>query len=57
MEVEKMNGMLKQAIRATKKINAMEDSIAKEWFGCLYEELDYDEKELVTYEAYDRLNK
>ena len=52
-----MNDMLKQAIRTTKKINAIEDSIAKEWFGCLYEELDYDEKELVTYEAYDRLNK
>ena len=52
-----MNGMLKQAIRTTKKVNGMEDSIAEEWFGCLDEELDYDEKELVTYEAYDRLNK
>lgn len=47
----------KQALQATNRINAMEDKIAKEWYGCIWNELDYDEKELVTYEAYDRLEE
>ena len=40
----------------TNRINAMEDKVAKEWYGCKWDELDYDDKELCTYEAYDRLN-
>ena len=40
----------------TNRINAMEDKVAKEWYGCTWDELDYDDKELCTYEAYDRLN-
>lgn len=40
----------------TNRINAMEDRVAKEWYGCTWDELDYDDKELCTYEAYDRLN-
>lgn len=40
----------------TNRINAMEDKVAKEWYGCTWNELDYDDRELVTYEAYDRLN-
>lgn len=47
----------KQALQATNRINAMEDKIAKEWYGCIWNELDYDEKELVTHEAYDRLEE
>ena len=39
----------------TKRQNSLEDEIAKEWYGCLFEELDYDEKELVQYEAIDRM--
>ena len=39
----------------TNRINAMEDKVAKEWYGCTWDELDYDDKELCTYEAYDRL--
>lgn len=35
----------------------MEYKIAKEWYGCKWDELDYYDKEGVTYEAYDRLNK
>mgnify|MGYP003460099372 FL=1 len=46
----------KQALQATNRINAMEDKVAKEWYGCTWDELDYDDKELCTYEAYDRLN-
>lgn len=58
MEVEKkMKKLLKQAMNVTNRINAMEDKIAKEWYGCSWDELEYDDKELVTYEAYDRLNK
>ena len=43
-------------IKSTKRINAMEDKIAREWYGCSWNELEYDDKELVTNEAYDRLN-
>ena len=49
-------GYVKIAREATKRINAMEDKVAKEWYGCTWDELDYDDKELCTYEAYDRLN-
>ena len=48
---------MKQAMNATNRINAMEDKIAKELYGCKWDELDYDDRESVTYEAYDRLNK
>lgn len=40
----------------TNRINAMDDKVAKEWYGCTLDELDYVDKELCTYEAYDRLN-
>ena len=40
----------------TNRINAMEDKVAKELYGCTWDKLDYDDKELCTYEAYDRLN-
>ena len=40
----------------TNRINAMEDKVAKEWYGCTWDELDYDDKELCANEAYDRLN-
>ena len=40
----------------TNRINAMEDKVEKEWYGCKWDELDYDDRELCTYEAYDRLN-
>ena len=47
----------KQTLQVTNRINAMEDKVAKEWYGCIWNELDYDEKELVTYEAYNRLEE
>ena len=50
------NVYLEMAKEATNRINAMEDKVAKEWYGCTWDELDYDDKELCTYEAYDRLN-
>lgn len=56
MNNEMRNELIRQSIESTKKINAMEDKIAKEWYGCSWDELEYDDKELVTYEAYDRLN-
>ena len=46
----------KMAQEATNRINAMEDKVAKEWYGCTCDELDEDERTEVTYEAYDRLN-
>lgn len=49
------NELIRQSIKSTKRINAMEDKIAKEWYGCSWDELEYDDKELVTNEAYDRL--
>ena len=50
------NELIRQSIKSTKRINAMEDKIAKEWYGCSWDELEYDDKELVTNEVYDRLN-
>lgn len=50
------NELIRQSIKSTKRINAMEDKIAKEWYGCSWDELEYDDKEFVTNEAYDRLN-
>lgn len=50
------DGYVKIAREATNKINAMEDKVAKELYGCTWDELDYDDKEVCTYEAYDRLN-
>ena len=46
----------KMAQKATNRINSMEDKVAKEWYGCTWDELDEDERTEVTYEAYDRLN-
>ena len=48
--------MAQEATNRINRINAMEDKVAKEWYGCTWDELDYDDKELCTYEAYDRLN-
>ena len=50
------NELIRQSIKSTKRINAMEDKIAKEWYGCSWNELEYDDKELATYEVYGRLN-
>ena len=41
----------------TNRINAMEDKVAKELYGCTWDELDYDDREICTYEAYDRLKQ
>ena len=38
------NVYLKMAKEATNRINAMEDKVAKEWYGCTWDELDYDDK-------------
>ena len=46
----------KIAQKATNRINAMENKVAKEWYGCTWDKLDEDERTEVTYEAYDRLN-
>ena len=48
-------GMLEIAMANTKKQNSLEDKIAMEWYGCTWDELDYDDKELVTNEAMDRM--
>ena len=50
------DGYAKMAQEATNRINAMENKVAREWYGCTWDELDYDERTEVTYEAYDRLN-
>ena len=50
------DGYVKIAREATNRINAMEDKVAKELYGCTWDELDYDDRESCTYEAYDRLN-
>ena len=50
------NVYLKMGKEATNRINAMEDKVAKELYGCTWDELDEDERTEVTYEAYDRLN-
>lgn len=42
-------------VRNTKCQNSLEDKIAYELYGCSYDELGYDEKEEVTYEALDRM--
>lgn len=46
--------LINQALKSTSKQNALEDKIAMEWYGCSFDELDYDDKELVTWEAVDR---
>ena len=43
------------AMEQTKKQNDLEEQIAQEWFGKSFEELDYDDKEMVSYEAIDRM--
>lgn len=47
--------LVEQSLIATRAINEMEELIAKEMFGCSYDELDYDDKDWVTCEAYDRM--
>lgn len=47
--------MVEISIEKTKKQNSLEDEIAMELFGCTWDELEYDDKELVTYEAMSRL--
>lgn len=49
--------LLNQALRSTENQNALENEIAMEWYGCSFDELDYDDREEVTWEALDRLNK
>lgn len=49
--------LFKEAAKATNRHNALEDKIAYEWYGCPYDELEYDDKELVGWEAMDRLDK
>ena len=46
----------KMAKEETNRINDIENKIAKELYGCKWDELDEDERTEVTYEAYDRLN-
>ena len=41
--------------RRVKLMNDTENEIAIEWYGVPFDELDYDEKELVTFEMQDRL--
>ena len=55
--MENNDSYLKIAQEATNRINAMEDKVAKELYGCTWDELDEDERTEVTYEAYDRLNE
>lgn len=54
--MKNIDGYVKIAKKATNRINAMENKVAKEWYGCTWDELDEDERTEVTYEAYDRLN-
>ena len=46
----------KMAKEETNRINDIENKVAKELYGCTWDELDYDDREICTYEAYDRLN-
>ena len=50
-----LDNLFQVAMERTKRQNALEDEIAKEWYGCTFDELDYDDKEMVTYEAADRM--
>ena len=47
--------LLQMSIKSAKAQNQLEDKIAKEWYGCTFDELSEDDKELVVYEAADRL--
>lgn len=49
--------LFKEAVKVVNRRNVLEDKIAYEWYGCLYDELDYDDKELVEWEARDRLEQ
>lgn len=49
--------LMQIAMEEMQRQNSMEDKIAKEWYGCTWDELDYDDKELVTHEALDRLER
>lgn len=50
-----LDNLFQVAMEHTKRQNALEDEIAKEWYGCTFDELDYDDKEMVAYEAADRM--
>lgn len=54
MEINKE--AFKIAMQQTKRQNNLEEQIAIEWYGCSYDELDYDDRELVTFEAADRMH-
>ena len=47
--------LVQVSMEGTKRQNALEDEIAKEWYGCTFDELDYDDKEMVACEAADRM--
>jgi hypothetical protein len=47
--------LMNQAMKNAMKQNALEDKIAMEWYGCSFDELGYDDKELVAWEAQDRM--
>lgn len=53
MEVN--SSLVKESLRATKKLNSLEDKLSMEIFGCWYEDLDYDDKDYITCLAYERL--
>ena len=50
-----LDNLFQVAMERTNRQNALEDEIAKEWYGCTFDELDYDDKEMVACEAIDRM--
>lgn len=51
-----MNESLLKEIRSNvNKRNNLEERLSYEMFGCSFNELDYDEKEEVIFEAEDRI--
>lgn len=49
------DALYKIAMENTQKQNNLEDEISMERYGCTWDELDYDDKELVSFEAIDRI--
>ena len=56
MKIMNDEALITKATIASNRINAMENKIAMEWYGCKWDDLDYDDRDLVTCEAYDRLS-
>lgn len=52
-----MDVYVKIASDYCKKMARLEDELAKEIFGCKYEELDEDERAEITFEAHDRMGE